>query len=107
VSEEGKAPTFTEDDVANAFVDAIDSEVVGEVGQSYHLRAYSWAGDEDENDGTWPFTVVRDGREFEVDIDVRVTELTPERKAKREADEKELLALLERFDAVKTRVGES
>jgi hypothetical protein len=102
-----KEPTFTEDTVAGDFVDAIDFDVVQEIGQQSPLREYEWPETEDaDEDGTWPFVVVRDGREFEVDIDVRVTELTPELKAKREADAKALLERLQRFEASKTRVGE-
>jgi len=90
-------PAFTEHDVESDFVNAIDTEVVGRIGYgSSGLYGYTWAGDDEDDEGDWPFTVVRDGREFEVDIDVRVTELTPERKAKREADAK---ALLERLQA--------
>lgn len=102
-------PAFTEDDVANDFVDAIDAQVVGNIGFSAAgLSRYDWAGDEDENDGTeWPFAVVRDGREFEVDIDVRVVELTPELKAKREADAKELLERLKRYSAAGVFGGKS
>jgi hypothetical protein len=99
-------PAFTEDDVAGDFVDAIADEVVMQIGYS-PLRQYDWPETEEaDDDGTWPFTVLRDGREFEVDIDVRVTELTPERKAKREADEKAILERLQRFNPSKTRVGE-
>lgn len=79
---------FTEDDVANDFVDAIDTMVGQNIGQRARLGRYDWGGDEDDEDSGWPFTVVRDGREFEVDIDVRVTELTPERKEQREAQRK-------------------
>lgn len=85
---------FTEDDVANDFVDAIDTMIGENLGHRGRLDDYDWwAGPEDgDNDGAWPFTVVRDDREFEVDIDVRVVELTPERKARREADMRELKA---------------
>jgi hypothetical protein len=85
-------PAFTENDVAGDFLDAIDVEVVQRIG--YSMRPYSWTdNDEDDNEG-WPFTVVRDGREFEVDIDVRVTELTPEVKAQRAAEEVRIMAML-------------
>jgi hypothetical protein len=84
---------FTEDDVANDFVDSIATDVVSNVGRSL-LRPYGWASDDEDSE--WPFVVVRDGREFEVDIDVRVTELTPERKAAREEEAKRVLAMLER-----------
>jgi hypothetical protein len=90
-------PDFTEDTVANDFVDAIDHGIVSEVGLHGRLRDYEWSGDDEDDVTEWPFTVVRDGREFEVDIDVRVTELTPERKAKREAD---LVELKTRLDAI-------
>lgn len=93
---------FTEDDVANDFVDAIDTMIGENLGHRGRLDDYDWwAGPEDgdDDDGAWPFTVVRDDREFEVDIDVRVVELTPERKARREADMRELKARIERHDA--------
>lgn len=93
------APAFTEDDVANDFVDAIDAEVVGNIGWSAsRLARYDWGGDEDDDATDWPFTVVRDDREFEVDIDVRVVELTPERKAGREADAAALRERLQAFE---------
>lgn len=87
-------PTFTESDVTGDFLDAIDMEVVQHIG----LRLpYEWSDGDDmadlDNDG-WPFTVVRDGREFEVDIDVRVVELTPEVKAARAAEEVRIMAML-------------
>lgn len=93
------APTFTEDDVASDFVDAVNYEIVQEVGHAVHLRRYEWAETDEDDDGTWPFVVVRDGREFEVDIDVRVTELTPERKTNRAAETEKLLAELKRHQA--------
>lgn len=83
---------FTEDDVANDFVDAIDTHVVVQIGSRPVSFPYEWAGDGEDDDVGWPFVVTRDGREFEVDIDVQVTELTPERKA--------------RIDAIAPRVGE-
>lgn len=85
---------FTEDTVAGDFFDAIDAHVVGEIGHGSGLRVYAWGGDEYDTDGAWPFVVVREGREFEIDIDVRVTELTPESKAAREAEAQRVLALL-------------
>lgn len=88
-------PAFTEGDVADDFVNAIDAATVGELGHGFHLRRYEWVGDSEDDEGEWPFVVVRDGREFEVDIDVRVTELTPERKAKRAEEEQRVLALLQ------------
>ena len=96
--EPSDGPSFTEDDVACDFVDAIDAEVVGKLGWS-GLRGYEWAADEEDEDSGWPFTVLRDGREFEIDIDVRVVELTPEVKARRESDAQKLLALLQRHGA--------
>jgi hypothetical protein len=94
-------PTFTEDDVAIDFVDAVDAEAVGKLGWG-NLREYAWAGDGSiDTDEGWPFTVVRDGREFEIDIDVRVTELTPERKAARAEREQQILADLERYSKQK------
>lgn len=91
-------PAFTEDDVANDFVDRIDTEIVGQI--SYGLGDYDWPETEGVDDQVeWPFTVIRDGREFEVDIDVRVTELTPERKAKRAEREAQLLTELAHYQA--------
>lgn len=88
-------PTFTEDTVADDFVDAIDREIVDNIGFSTSsLARYGWASDED-NDGGWPFVVERDGRKFEVDIDVHVTELTPERLAQRAAEEQRVLTMLQ------------
>lgn len=96
---EAAKPAFTEDDVTNDFTDAIEQEVVGCIGYaSAGLDPYDrW--EDDDDDGAWPFTVVRDGREFEVDIDVRVTELTPERKAAREAEALRVLETIRRHDA--------
>lgn len=90
---------MTEDEVTNDFRAAIEDEVIGRLG-SGHLRGYEWAGDDEDN---WPFIVTtrRDGREFEIDIYVRVTELTPEVKARREADAKALLARLEELRELK------
>jgi hypothetical protein len=89
-------PAFTEDDVANDFFDAVDYAIVCEVGRAGQLRLYQWLDDDpDEVEG--PYIVLYDGREFEVDIDVRVTELTPERKAARAAEEQRVLAMLERY----------
>lgn len=99
---------ITEVAVADDFVDAIDEQVVQSVGRTSGSRVsrYDWPSAEEGEDVTeWPFVVVRDGREFEVDIDVRVVELTPEVKAQREADAAALLERLQRFDASKTRVG--
>jgi len=90
---------FDEEDVADDFLDAIDGEVIGRVGRPV-LRAYSWPDGVDD-DGAWPFVVERDGRRFEVDIDVKVVELTPELVAKRAAVEAELLARLERDAAAR------
>jgi hypothetical protein len=101
-------PALTEDDVARDFTNAIDQEVVNDIGHGLWLREYDWGVDwglGKDDDDTWPFIVVRDGREFEVDIDVRVTELTPERKAARLAEEQRIVAMLARVDARKT--GES
>jgi hypothetical protein len=85
---------FTEDDVAGDFADAIQNKVVDEVGGgSMFLRDYSWT-DEDDEEFEWPFMVVRDGRQFEVDIDVSVTELTPERLAQRDEQALRLVAQL-------------
>lgn len=89
---------FTEDDVASDFVDAIDTMVGHDVGQRARLGRYQWATEDDE-EFDWPFTVLRDGREFEIDIDVRVVELTPERKARREADTQAALAAIRKFHA--------
>jgi len=90
-------PAFTEDDVQNDFVEAIDTATVGELGHGFWLHPYAWHDEANNNDdGGWTFVVVRDGREFEVDIDVRVTELTPERKAARLAEEQRIFAMLER-----------
>lgn len=89
-------PALTEDTVAGDFFDAIDQEVVGSLGFGLWLRAYRWVGEEGDDEGQWPFVVERDGREFEVDIDVRVTELTPERKAARAAEEQRVLDMLKR-----------
>jgi hypothetical protein len=85
----------TEDTVAGDFFDAIDTYVVGEIGLRSGLRGYTWP-DDDSNDEnySWPFVVVRDGREFEVDIDVRVTELTPQLKAARTEGDKRILEML-------------
>jgi hypothetical protein len=95
-------PTFTEDDVAGDFFDAIDIDVVGNVGHTFGLRPYECLSrHEDDEDNGCPFTVVRDGREFEVDIYVRVTELTPERKAARAEREQRILADLERYSKQK------
>lgn len=87
-------PSFTENDVVGDFVDAIDQDVVGSIGHGLWLRAYDWGVGGGADDEGWPFTVVRDGREFEVDIDVRVTELTPEVKARRAAEEVRIMAML-------------
>lgn len=89
--------TFTEDDVADDFVQVIDYKVVQGIGW-HSLRAYEWAPDQvaDSDLAGWPFVVVRDGREFEVDIDVRAVELTPERKAAREAETDRIVAELQR-----------
>ena len=87
------------DTVTNDFVDAIDEHVVQSVGRTSGSRVsrYDWPSAEEDEDVTeWPFVVVRDGREFEVDIDVRVVELTPEVKAKREKFMTEALAEIER-----------
>lgn len=95
---------FTENDVADDFVNAIDAEVVqGQVGWRPISFPYEWAEEVDgaAQDGTWPFVVVRDGREFEVDIDVRVVELTPERKAAREAEAQQVTEMLKRWEARK------
>lgn len=105
--EQAPAP-FTEDDVAVDFVDAIDREIVGQIGYGSGLRHYKYPEDDNDQYGEWPFVVVRDGREFEVDIDVRVTELTPERKARREAQHRELLARIEQVERYqRSKVGES
>lgn len=96
----GGCSECTEDDVIRDFVDAIDSEVVQEIGFSDHLHRYGWAGD---NDGTWPFVVERDGRRFEVDINVHAVELTPERVAAREALHAQVMA---RIAASEARDGE-
>lgn len=69
---------FTKGDVAADFVDAIDVRLFDRaLGWTRPLELYSWP--EGSGDDGWPFVVVRDGRTFEVNIDVRVTELTPER----------------------------
>lgn len=94
----GEGGGFTEDDVAGDFFDAIDREVVGHLGGGLWLRDYEWVGDEGGDDGSWPFVVERDGRKFEIDIDVRVTELTPERLAARAAEEQRVLGMLERIE---------
>ena len=91
---EQETPPFDEEDVRRDFEDAIDAEVMGNLGFSdSRLSRYDWPETEDDND-SWPFVVVRDGREFEVDIDIRVTELTPERKAARQADHERILAAI-------------
>lgn len=62
----------------------IDSEVVGRIGRGA-LSSYEWAGDDD--DGDQPYLIARKDdpdRRFEVEIEVRVTELTPERLAQRQ-----------------------
>lgn len=90
-------PAFTEHHVESDFVNAIDTEVVGRIGYgSSGLYGYAWSGDDEDDEGDWPFIVTRDGREFEVDIDVRVVELTPELKAKREADAAAVIERLKR-----------
>jgi hypothetical protein len=90
-------PAFTEDDVQEDFVEAIDSEVVSQVGVRRVSFPYEWPDDDsNDEDCSWPFVVFRDGREFEVDIDVRVVELTPERKAQRAAKEQRVLEMLAR-----------
>jgi len=91
---------LTDSRVLSDFVNAIDTEVVAQIGHGSSLRDYAWAGDAEDDEGDWPFVVVRDGREFEVDIDVHVIELTPEVKAKREADAK---ALMERLEGLQAR----
>jgi hypothetical protein len=87
-----------EDAVTNDFADAIDREVVQYIGIRPVSLPYELAMPDDW-DGTWPFVVVRDGREFEVDIEVRVTELTPERKAAREAEAQRVTEMLKRWEA--------
>lgn len=92
-------PTFGEDDVRADFENTIEYGLVSEVGVHGRVRDYNWAADEDDEFADWPFVVVRDGREFEVDIMVTVTELTPERMAARQADHERLLAAIERYKA--------
>ena len=66
------------DTVTGDFTAAIDTMLGENIGRRGRLGDYDWApgGDGEDQDGTWPFVVMRDGREFEVDIDVRVVELT-------------------------------
>jgi uncharacterized small protein (DUF1192 family) len=92
-----------EENVTNDFVEAINHEVVNAIGYGSGLRHYDWAEEVDghEQDGTWPFVVERDGRRFEVDIDVRVVELTPERIAARQAEHERIVAMIKAHDARK------
>lgn len=73
--------------VAGDFTEAIDAEVISQIGWPRGLDDYEWPLTSEQEDGEWPFVVVRDGREYEIDIDVHATELTDEVKAKRAADE--------------------
>lgn len=83
----------TEDDVAADFVDAIDVRLFDRaLGWTRPLELYSWP--DGSGDDGWPFVVVRDGREFEVDIQVQATELTPERLAQRDEAERQILVRL-------------
>lgn len=79
-----------EDQVTDDFTDSIDTEVVQRIGYGL-LRPYAWA---DDDECEWPFVVVRDGREFEVDIDVRVVELTDEVKARRRESHERIETML-------------
>ena len=92
--------------VAGDFTEAIDSEVVSRIGWPRGLDDYKWPIDAAE-DGEWPFVVVHDGREYEIDIDVHATELTDEVKAKRAADFAALKAQIEQVERYqRSRVGE-
>lgn len=80
-------------EVITEFAEAIDREVVQEIGYGM-FRGYEWVGDEDDDDDSWPFVVIKDGREYEVDIQIFATELTPEVKARRAAEIERIQAML-------------
>lgn len=91
------------DQVTDDFANFISDRVGNAIG-SWELRGYEWAGEEDDDD-PYPPLIVADsqGRRFEVEFEVMVTELSDEEMARRAA----LLASFKAHQATQPAGGTS